>query len=54
MEKLSNKEFNEIWRKKTKEFALKVIALSDELPKKINSTSNSYVLTFLRSSGLQN
>jgi four helix bundle protein len=34
MERLSNKEFNEIWRKRTKEFALKVIELSDELPKK--------------------
>ena len=34
MERLSNKEFNEVWRKRTKEFALKVIVLSDELPKK--------------------
>jgi len=34
MEKLSNKEFNEKWRGKTKQFALKVIALSDEMPKK--------------------
>jgi hypothetical protein len=36
MERLSNKEFNEIWRKKTKEFIL----------------LRSYVLTFLRSYGL--
>jgi four helix bundle protein len=34
MEKLSNTEFNEIWRKRSKEFALKIIALSDELPNK--------------------
>jgi hypothetical protein len=34
MEKLSNKEFNEIWRKKT------------------NSTTNSYILMFLRSYSL--
>jgi len=34
MEKLSNQEFNEKLRKRTKEFALKVIALSDALPMK--------------------
>jgi four helix bundle protein len=34
MERLSNKEFNEVWRKRTKEFALKIIELSDELPTK--------------------
>jgi len=34
MNKLSNTEFNEKWKKRTKEFALKVIELSDELPKK--------------------
>jgi four helix bundle protein len=34
MEKLSNQEFNEKLRKRTKQFALRVIALSDELPRK--------------------
>jgi four helix bundle protein len=34
MEKLSNQEFNEKLRERTKQFALKVIALSDELPVK--------------------
>jgi four helix bundle protein len=37
MEKLSNQEFNEKWRKRTKDFALKIIALSDELPNKESS-----------------
>jgi len=31
---MTNQEFNEIWRRRTKAFALKVIALSDEMPKK--------------------
>jgi len=34
MKKMTNQEFNEIWRGKTKQFALKVIALCDELPNK--------------------
>jgi len=34
MERLSNQEFNEKLRERTKQFALKVIALSDELPMK--------------------
>ena len=31
---MTNQEFNEIWRKRTKAFALKIIALSDDMPKK--------------------
>jgi len=34
MARLTNEEFNEKWRKLIKQFALKVISLSDELPKK--------------------
>ncbi|MCL2511040.1 MAG: four helix bundle protein [Bacteroidales bacterium] len=34
MERLSNQEFNAQLRERTKQFALKVIALSDELPMK--------------------
>jgi len=34
MKKMTNQEFNEIWRGKTKLFALKVIELCDELPHK--------------------
>jgi len=34
MERLSNQEFNEKMRKRTNQFALQVIALSDKLPNK--------------------
>ena len=34
MKKLSNQEFNEKMRERTKQFALQVIALSDKLPNK--------------------
>ena len=34
MERLTNKEFNEKMRERTKQFALQVIALSDQLPNK--------------------